>query len=83
MEVKPEKDSIRKFLTTKELAMRWRMAYGTLKNWRSEGLGPDFVKLPSKSGKGYKVLYSLESIRKFEFEAGLVEDDFHIKIELD
>lgn len=47
-------------ITTKELAVRWKMATGTLINWRSKGLGPKFIKI------GRKVLYKETSIESFE-----------------
>ena len=50
------------FLTTEQLSERWggRPASGTLRNWRSQGKGPSFVKM------GNMVKYPLSAILKFE-----------------
>lgn len=51
------------FLTTKELAERWKFSEHTLAVWRFRGKGPNFHK------KGYKkVVYFLEDIKNFEKE---------------
>lgn len=34
-------------MTTREIAARYRIAVGTLENWRSMGIGPSFVKTPT------------------------------------
>lgn len=54
-------------LTPVELALRWRMTdkdgkpqTGTLKNWRSTGDGPRYVKL------GRRVLYPLPEVEAHE-----------------
>ena len=49
------------FLTSKELAERWRAKEGTLRNWRAKKQGPPFVTI----GVG-KILYHLEDIKKYE-----------------
>jgi len=48
-------------LTTKELAELWGYHPGTLKNWRSQGIGPDYVQL-----RNGKVFYKLEAILEYE-----------------
>ena len=49
------------FLTSKELAKRWKMSEGTLRNWRATSQGPKFVIIGVRN-----VLYPLESIEKYE-----------------
>ena len=51
-----------KYLTTDELATRWKGAVtaGTLVNWRSRGRGPAFVKL------GSRVRYPLAMVLEWE-----------------
>lgn len=51
------------FLTTAELAERWKMSANTLRSWRLRGEGPRYVR-PS-GGKG-KVLYRLEDVIAWE-----------------
>lgn len=51
------------WLTTAELATRWKMRPGTLQNWRSQGIGPRFFK--SQGTKG-RVLYRLTEIEEYE-----------------
>jgi hypothetical protein len=49
------------FLTTKEVAARWRISPQTLANWRcSRSPGPPYVKI------GNKVLYPVEGIHAYE-----------------
>lgn len=48
------------FLTEAELATRWRMARGTLRNQRSQGRGVGFVKL------GHAVRYPLSEVLRHE-----------------
>ena len=54
----------KQFLTPDELVERWAGALkkGTLKNRRSQGLGPPFTK------RGAKVLYPLAMLKKWERE---------------
>ena len=51
-------------LTTAELAERWGMHEGSLKNWRSKGKGPPYVKI----GEGYNTIikYKLKDIEEYE-----------------
>jgi len=48
------------YLTTKELATRFRVDEGTLRQWRVIGKGPRYIKI------GRRVRYSLEEVMKFE-----------------
>lgn len=59
-------------LTTAELAKRWGMNPGTLRNWRSEGKGPRFVTLGRKrKGKNPPVRYRLSDVVEYEFVRGM------------
>lgn len=48
-------------LGQKELAERWRMSEATLERWRSDRIGPVFLKIRGR------VLYRLIDIEAFEF----------------
>lgn len=50
----------RAYLTSKELADRWRLSDQTLANWRYAGKGPPFIRV------GARVLYPAEGIHAFE-----------------
>ena len=50
----------RAYLTSKELADRWRLSDQTLANWRYAGKGPPFIRV------GSRVLYPSDSIQAFE-----------------
>lgn len=52
------------YLTTDELAKRWSIATNTIRRWRTEGMGPSFVKLGS--GIRSAVRYRLEDIEAYE-----------------
>ena len=52
--------SERAYLTSKEVASRWRLSEQTLANWRHGRKGPPFVRI------GSKVLYPTEGIVAFE-----------------
>ena len=47
-------------MTTEELATRWKVSNGTLRNWRSAGRGPKYVVI------GSSVRYHLEDIKAWE-----------------
>jgi hypothetical protein len=47
-------------LNQKQLASRWDVRDGTLERWRSDGIGPPFMKLMGR------VMYRLQDIEKFE-----------------
>jgi hypothetical protein len=48
------------YLTSKELADRWRLSDQTLAHWRYAGTGPPFIRV------GARVLYPAEGIHAFE-----------------
>lgn len=50
----------RAYLTSKEVADRWRLSDQTLANWRHAGKGPPFIRV------GSRVLYPIEGIQSFE-----------------
>jgi len=50
----------RAYLTSKELADRWRLSDQTLANWRYAGKGPPFIRV------GARVLYPTEGIHAYE-----------------
>ena len=52
---------IEKYLTPDQLAERWKMNVDTLRNWRSQGTGPAFVKLTDRM-----VRYRLEDVEQYE-----------------
>lgn len=52
-----------KHLNQRQLADRWDVSEATLERWRSEGIGPVFLKLQGR------VLYRLEDIESFEAES--------------
>lgn len=47
-------------LTDKELTKRWRLARGTLANWRLAGKGPAYIRF------GRKILYRLSDVEAYE-----------------
>jgi len=51
---------MKRYLTTLELAERWGVSPGTLRNWRLYKRGPRFLKF------GNLVRYSMTDIRKWE-----------------
>jgi hypothetical protein len=50
----------RAYLTSKEVADRWRLSDQMLANWRYAGKGPPFIRV------GSRVLYPIEGIHSFE-----------------
>lgn len=50
----------RLYLTSKELAHRWRLNDQTLANWRHAHKGPPFIRI------GSRVLYPVEGITAYE-----------------
>lgn len=52
-----------KHLNQRQLADRWDMSEGSLERWRSEGIGPVFLKLQGR------VLYRIEDIEAYEAES--------------
>jgi predicted DNA-binding transcriptional regulator AlpA len=47
-------------LTTRQLAERWGMSEGTLRNWRVLGRGPKYLRI------GNQVRYKLSVIKAYE-----------------
>lgn len=54
---------ITKHLNQRELADRWDVCEGTLERWRSDGIGPVFMKIQGR------VLYRTEDIEAFESDS--------------
>jgi predicted site-specific integrase-resolvase len=52
-----------KHLNQRQLADRWDVSEATLERWRSEGIGPVFLKLQGR------VLYRLEDVESFESDS--------------
>jgi len=52
-----------KHLNQRQLADRWDVSEATLERWRSEGIGPVFLKLQGR------VLYRLEDLEAFEADS--------------
>lgn len=52
-----------KHLNQSHLADRWNVSEATLERWRTEGLGPVFLKLQGR------VLYRVEDVETFEIES--------------
>ena len=52
-----------KHLNQSHLADRWNVSEATLERWRTEGLGPIFLKLQGR------VLYRVEDVETFETES--------------
>lgn len=59
------------YLTTEELAQRWRTAASSLRDMRSRGVGPVGVKF------GKKVLYDLDVVERYEAERIATEQREH------
>jgi predicted site-specific integrase-resolvase len=55
-------DSVR-HLNQRQLSDRWDISEASLERWRSEGIGPVFLKLHGR------VLYRVEDIEAFEAES--------------
>ena len=53
-------DANESFLTTRELAERWKCALRTLQRWRTSGTGPRYHRIQGR------VLYALSDVRAHE-----------------
>ena len=53
-----------KTLTAKELAKRWDIHEGTIKNWRWKGKGPKFYKIGE--GSKARVIYKMKDVLAYE-----------------
>ena len=51
-----------KHLNQRQLADRWGVSEATLERWRSEGIGPVFLKIQGR------VLYRVEDVESYEAE---------------
>jgi hypothetical protein len=51
-------------ITPKELAKRWKVHEGTIRNWRWQGRGPDYIRVGE--GKRGKIVYKLSVVKSFE-----------------
>lgn len=51
---------MKKYLSTKELAVRWSMSSNTLRHWRISNKGPRFSKISGNAS------YKIEDIEEFE-----------------
>lgn len=58
------------FITTEELAKRWGVSEGTLRNKRAAGEGPAYEKV------GMSVLYDINVVRLYEEAHGFPEKEF-------
>ena len=52
-----------KHLNQRQLAARWDVSEATLERWRTEGIGPVFMKLQGR------VLYRVEDVEAFETDS--------------
>lgn len=52
-----------KHLNQRQLADRWDVSEATLERWRTEGIGPVFLKLQGR------VLYRVEDVEAFEVDS--------------
>ncbi len=52
-----------KHLNQHQLADRWDVSEATLERWRSEGIGPVFLKLQGR------VLYRVEDVESYEMQS--------------
>jgi hypothetical protein len=57
------RDMEQEYLTTEELAARWKMQQQTLELWRCNGKGPAFHKF------GKAVRYAVSDVEKYETES--------------
>lgn len=55
-------------LTTDQLADRWQMSSGTLRNWRQNKKGPKWIKMGK--GKRAPVRYRMNDVLDYEQQAG-------------
>jgi hypothetical protein len=62
-------DKNKNFITTKELARRWRRSPRTIEGWRVKKTGPNYLELNGM------VLYDLDEIIKFENASKVTHDN--------
>lgn len=51
-------------ITPAQLAARWNMSAGTLKNWRAQGRGPAYV--PLSEGERPAIVYLVSDVEAYE-----------------
>lgn len=59
----PKRDGTVPVLTPEQLASRWDLTTGTLRNWRSKGLGPAYIRVGWGRGR---VRYRLVDVEAYE-----------------
>lgn len=57
------------FLTTDEVAARWKISPRTLEGWRDKGIGPTYVRI------GSRVRYHIDQIRRAEQDWSNIQTD--------
>lgn len=57
-----------KFLTQRDVAVRWSLSIRTLEGWRYKGVGPTYTKIRGR------VLYPIEAIERLE-AAGIMDGE--------
>ena len=57
---------VRDYVTTYQLAERWSLAPETLRRWRMEKKGPDYIKIGDASKNAIR--YRIADIEKYEKE---------------
>lgn len=65
-----------KYLTTDELAERWRVVPNTVITWRARNIGPPYFKAPGTNRALYRLreILELEDACRMGLTASLVED---------
>lgn len=58
-----KKEQLEHYMTIDEVATRFQVHRGTLCNWRTQGVGPKYVKI------GRTILYAVDDIEAFEKES--------------
>ena len=59
----------KKFIDTKELAMRWGRSPRTLENWRGKKVGPTYYKIEGK------ILYDIQDVENFEHGSRVLNNE--------
>jgi len=58
--MKPKTSPDEKHLNPHQLAQRWNLTYRTLERWRTQGIGPKFLKI------GWRIMYRLADVEAYE-----------------
>lgn len=64
---------MRTMLSAKELASRWGVTYGFLRDQRARGEGPDYVKLGN--GSRPRIRYPVDKVEEYERQQSRREHD--------